>query len=410
MTSIDCSNWDVENINELELLQWLESLNLEGNELILCEDLDYLESQLPNTSILRPENCNDGNGGYEEEPVHMEYVYNALGQRVIKTRKGVFVNPDRSVHFIYDQLGQVIAEIDGDTGETMREYIYVNGQQVAIVDDTGTTEEATYFVHTDHLGTPQKITDDSQAVVWNAAYLPFGEVEITTAAIENNVRFPGQYSDAETGLHYNYFRDYEPSMGRYLKSDPVGIQGGFNLYTYAWADPIHMVDIYGLTPLDGTANFFAGFGDSVSLGLTKYIRESWNIDGGINSQSGPYKTGVYTELALETSLMASSFAMKSAAKTISQSAARRGLRHQRGVKRISELHHVNPLKQGLFPTAPLPIQIRHSRHNLKILKPADHRAAHRALRRHETYLTSVFNPVTTSLRLAIATPDECDCR
>ena len=75
---------------------------------------------------------------------------------------------------------------------------------------------------------------------------PFGEVSILTEEIENPLRFPGQYFDAETGLHYNYFRDYDPSTGRYIESDPIGLDGGLNTYLYAESNPLLLVDPYGL--------------------------------------------------------------------------------------------------------------------------------------------------------------------
>jgi RHS repeat-associated protein len=86
-----------------------------------------------------------------------------------------------------------------------------------------------YYVHNDHLGTPQILTDDNQQVVWKANYKPFGEAVVDEdpdgdgELVEFNVRLPGQYYDKETGLHYNYYRDYDPSLGRYIQSDPVGI-------------------------------------------------------------------------------------------------------------------------------------------------------------------------------------------
>jgi uncharacterized protein RhaS with RHS repeats len=70
------------------------------------------------------------------------------------------------------------------------------------------TPDAT--IHNDHLGTPQKMTDSSGAVVWAADYKPFGEATVTVSTITNNLRGIGQYFDAETGLNYNYFRDYNP--------------------------------------------------------------------------------------------------------------------------------------------------------------------------------------------------------
>ncbi len=86
-------------------------------------------------------------------------------------------------------------------------------------------QAATYFFHTDHLGTPQVLSDKDQNVVWQGEYSPFGDVTETTRAVEQNLRFPGQYFDNETGLYYNYFRDYDPSIGRYVQSDPIGIIG-----------------------------------------------------------------------------------------------------------------------------------------------------------------------------------------
>jgi RHS repeat-associated protein len=102
------------------------------------------------------------------------------------------------------------------------------------------------FVHNDHLGTPQVITDAAQQVVWQGDYLPFGEVTPVVSSIDNPIRFPGQYYDDETGMHYNYFRDYDPGIGRYVQSDPVGLLGGLNTYTYALADPVQNTDPLGL--------------------------------------------------------------------------------------------------------------------------------------------------------------------
>ena len=185
----------------------------------------------------------------------VDYTYNALGQRVTKT-SGANVT-----HYIYDQVGQLIAEMDGATGQTVREYVYVNGEQMAVIDDTDTANEALYFVQNDHLGTPQQITDASEQVVWSADYAPFGEATILVNSIESNTRFPGQYQDDETGLHYNYFRTYDPSIGRYTQSDPIGLGGGINRYGYAYADPVQIADRFGLSPLE-RARFFSCAADA----------------------------------------------------------------------------------------------------------------------------------------------------
>ena len=103
-----------------------------------------------------------------------------------------------------------------------------------------------YALHPDHLGTPQAITDENQQIVWQADYEPFGQASVTTEFITNNLRFPGQYFDAETGLHQNSFRDYSPEIGRYITSDPIGLDGGINTYTYVNGNPITNTDPFGL--------------------------------------------------------------------------------------------------------------------------------------------------------------------
>lgn len=103
-----------------------------------------------------------------------------------------------------------------------------------------------YYYHNDHLGTPQKMTDANQTVVWAADYKPFGEATVTVSTITNNLRFPGQYYDAETGTLYNYFRDYNPVIGGYLEADRIGLRGGINLYRYVGNNPVKFTDPYGL--------------------------------------------------------------------------------------------------------------------------------------------------------------------
>ncbi|MEQ8612565.1 MAG: RHS repeat-associated core domain-containing protein, partial [Gammaproteobacteria bacterium] len=171
-----------------------------------------------------------------------EYTYNGKGERV---RKSAF----DTTYYHYDQNGQLIAETDA-AGMTLVEYIYVDGQPTALI-----RNNEIYYIHNDHLGTPQLITDSFQNTVWQADYNPFGEVDITTELVSNNIRFPGQYYDEETGLHYNYFRYYEPEIGRYITSDPIGLDGGMNTFIYANNSPSVLIDKYGLNAFAGsTAN------------------------------------------------------------------------------------------------------------------------------------------------------------
>lgn len=110
-----------------------------------------------------------------------------------------------------------------------------------------------YFVHNDHLGTPQMMTDDTQEVVWQVeSQKPFGEVAVNEdpdmdgVDVALNVRFPGQYYDAEIGVSYNYFRTYDASLGRYVQSDPIGLNGGINTYGYVAGNPLKYIDPMGL--------------------------------------------------------------------------------------------------------------------------------------------------------------------
>ncbi len=109
------------------------------------------------------------------------------------------------------------------------------------------SEPELYFIHNDHLGTPQVVTNQSQQVVWMVDYLPFGQVIADpNNTLELYSRFPGQYLDSETGLYYNYFRDYDPTIGRYIQSDPIGLEGGINTYAYALNNPYRYIDFFGL--------------------------------------------------------------------------------------------------------------------------------------------------------------------
>jgi RHS repeat-associated protein len=113
--------------------------------------------------------------------------------------------------------------------------------------------EVVYFFVNDHLGTPQMLIDETGTVVWSADYRPFGEPSVTVNGIQNNFRFPGQYFDRETGLHYNWHRYYDPGTGRYLRADPIGLYGGVNLFGYVHGNPIVRSDEVGLWLSQGGA-------------------------------------------------------------------------------------------------------------------------------------------------------------
>ncbi len=113
------------------------------------------------------------------------------------------------------------------------------------------TRHATLFYQNDHLGTPQELTDASGKVVWLARYTAWGGWKETwrekadPVGAVNAVRFPGQYCDEETGLHYNRHRYYDPGTGRFISKDPIGLAGGINAYRYA-PNPVQWIDPLGL--------------------------------------------------------------------------------------------------------------------------------------------------------------------
>jgi RHS repeat-associated protein len=181
----------------------------------------------------------------ENDSTIAEYVYNGAGQRIIKKL------PNETQIFHYDSWGHLIAETD-ENGQALAEYVYLGDQLLSMI-----RGGETYYYHNDHLGTPQILTDTMGKVVWKAGYNAFGETNILIEQVENPFRFPGQYYDMETGLHYNYFRDFNPRIGRYMTPDPIGLEGGINLFVYVSNNPVNWNDPWGLSE---DATFWTWYG------------------------------------------------------------------------------------------------------------------------------------------------------
>jgi RHS repeat-associated protein len=145
--------------------------------------------------------------------------------------------------YVYDQAGHLLAESD-DAGNTLTEYVWLDDMPIALVANVNTSPTL-YFVHTDHLNRPIMMTDANKAIVWQADYNPFGAVNSITGSATNNLRFPGQYFLIEDGLHYNWYRHYDPTVGRYIQPDPLGFVNGPSVYEYATSNPLQKVDPNG---------------------------------------------------------------------------------------------------------------------------------------------------------------------
>lgn len=161
---------------------------------------------------------------------------------------------------------------------------------------TGTA--SLYYVHNDHKSTPQVVTAQNQSVVWMADYQPFGKLQVNQSnSIELYSRFPGQYVDNESGLYYNYFRDYDPSIGRYIESDPIGLNGGINTYAYVEVNPFSGIDPLGLAlgtiECDGSGGYRVKTRSDVPSSWQKCVNEheeqdieDWKKRYGLDSCEG----------------------------------------------------------------------------------------------------------------------------
>jgi RHS repeat-associated protein len=177
------------------------------------------------------------------------YVYNALGQRIRK------VTPSSKAYFAYDEAGHLIGEYDG-MGSLIQEIVWLGNTPIASV-RLEACGFSIFYIHTDHLNTPRRITRRSTTdVVWSWESDPFGasvpnEDPSGLGAFSFNLRFPGQYFDAEAGLAYNMARDYDPAVGRYTESDPLGLKAGVNTYAYVGSRPTLLSDPNGLMGFGG---------------------------------------------------------------------------------------------------------------------------------------------------------------
>ncbi len=188
------------------------------------------------------------------------YDYDAHGRRIRKRLHRPDADGVRSVRFVHDTDGRLVSEVsrrDDRAAVHARDLVWLGGLPLAQVErkvrSDGTTRQASVLsLHAGHLGEPREARDKSGTVVWRWEGDAFGHGPVRRdpdddgVSTEVSLRFPGQYHDRESGLFYNHHRDYDPKLGRYVQSDPIGLKGGVNRYAYVSGDPVNWVDPNGM--------------------------------------------------------------------------------------------------------------------------------------------------------------------
>ena len=224
------------------------------------------------------------------------YTYDALGRRIgkgrLKTSQEVSETSfphdlsgndlENQTRFVWDG-SRLLQEAHPDGRYT---YIYADQESYEplaqvrdwTTEDGESKQEINYF-HCDQIGIPREMTDKDGNLLWFGNYTGWGrlkdETKVTDSAYQP-FRLQNQYADRETGLHYNFFRYYEPDAGRFVNQDPIGLWGGENLYQFAaniqtWIDPL------GLNVISATLQLANG--QSINLGVFKAVSGAKNIAG-----------------------------------------------------------------------------------------------------------------------------------
>ena len=243
-----------------------------------------------------------------EKTERWQYLYDPLGRRIEKRKVGEGGNTEEAAKFYWDgnrllseeegkrcqlylyepdtfvPLAVVRSEVSGAPPKRNPQLLPANTPENVRADLArvealfkkvkGETEPEpvkgeVFYIHADQIGTPKEVTDSSGNLVWRAEHKAWGRASVSypkvpmtvvegnavrvvweeqAEPVELNIRFQGQWFDEETGLHYNLFRYYDSDVGRFVSQDPIGLEGGVNLYRYA-ANPVNWIDPWGLDRL-----------------------------------------------------------------------------------------------------------------------------------------------------------------